>query len=75
MILIFVTISTDEFYWLVRYGAVMGLSHVCRLCKTQAIKDGFSRAAWDTLVQRHSVETNEKVLEAYRLSNVIIRYL
>jgi len=60
----------DEFYWLVRYSAVMGLSQVCRICKTQTIKDGFSRAAWDTLVQRHSTEPNEKVLEAYKISNV-----
>lgn len=63
-------ITIDGFYWLVRYSAVMGLSHVCRLCKTQDIKDGFSWAAWDTLMQRHSVEQNEKVLDAYRLSNV-----
>ena len=65
-----VSFVLDEFYWLARYSAVMGLSHVCRLCKTQTIKDGFSRAAWDTLVQRHSTEPNEKVLEAYKISNV-----
>ena len=43
---------------------------MCRLCKTQDIKDGFTQAAWDILMHRHSVELNEKVLDAYRLSNV-----
>ncbi|XP_065916448.1 uncharacterized protein [Dysidea avara] len=65
-------VSHDDFYWLARYSAVMGLSQVCRLCKTQTIKDGFSRAAWDTLVQRHSTEPNEKVLEAYKISNMFV---
>ena len=56
--------------WSVRHCAILGLSRVCRTCRKLPMKDGMSNVSWSKLMQRHSIEKDNRVLEAYKLSQV-----
>lgn len=56
--------------WSVRHCAILGLSRVCRTCRKLPMKDGMSNVSWSKLMQRHSIEKDSRVLEAYKLSKV-----
>ena len=40
------------------------------MCHDLPMKDGLSSVAWSKLMQRHSLEKEDKVLEAYKISQV-----
>lgn len=43
---------------------------MCRVCLDLPMKDGLSSVAWSKLMERHSIEKDNKVLEAYKISQV-----
>ena len=62
--------TPDLSSWSVRHCAILGLSRVCRTCRKLPMKDGMSNVSWSKLMQRHSIEKDNRVLEAYKLSQV-----
>lgn len=56
--------------WTIRHAAVLGLSRVCHTCKQLTMKDGLSSVTWSTLVHGHSTERDNRVLEAFKMSQV-----
>ena len=57
--------------WSVRHAAVLGLSRVCKVCRKLPMKDGLSSVAWSKLVERETAEKDDRVSEAYKLSQVL----
>ena len=57
--------------WAVRYVAVLGLSRVSKVCGRIPVQDGFSHVAWSKLMDRHSSEHDSRVLEAFKVSQVV----
>ena len=62
--------NSDFYSWAIRHSAVLGLSRICKVCQHVPVKDGFSTVAWKKLTERHSSEKEDRVLEAYKLSQV-----
>ena len=56
--------------WKVRYGAVKSLVRVCRYYSNDVTKDGVTNAAWSSLMQRQSTESEPRVLEAMKIAKV-----
>ena len=50
---------------------MLGLSRVCHIYKQRIAKDGLSSVAWSALMERHSTEKDSRVLEAYKMSQVL----
>ena len=67
---ILLSAGTNNPSWIIRHCALIGLSRVAQICKNQTAKDGFSSVAWSKLVERQSVETDQRVLEAHKLQQV-----
>ena len=56
--------------WAVRHCALLGLTRVYTTCAHLPMKDGMSNSAWGAVVERQRKETDERVLEAYKISKV-----
>ena len=56
--------------WSVRHAAVLGLSRVSKTCRSLPMKDGLSNVAWSRLVERHTAESDPRVLHAFNISQV-----
>ncbi|XP_028417070.1 uncharacterized protein LOC114541333 [Dendronephthya gigantea] len=54
--------------WKVRYGAVKSLVQICRYYRNDATKDGVTNAAWSSLMQRQTTESELRVLEAMKIA-------
>ena len=63
--------------WFVRHCVILGLSRICHTCRDLPIQDGFSGVAWSVLQKRFSLESEQRVLQAYKLEqvNAIIWFL
>lgn len=61
--------------WMIRHCAVLGLSRVCHACKHHAISESIGSEAWSLLMERHTNERDSRVLEAYKMSQVIHMYM
>ena len=40
------------------------------MCSSLPMKDGLSEVAWSKLMERHTIENDSRVIEAYKVSKV-----
>ena len=51
---------------------VQELMRVCHWRDEEPIKDGLRNTAWGALLSHHSVETDRRVIEAYKIARVCL---
>ena len=50
----------------------MGLSRVCKACRSLPMKDGLSDLAWSKLLQIHAIEKDSRVSQAFDIAQVYL---
>ena len=60
----------NDWSWRVRYIAIHGLVKICRCTAGDSIKDGLRTVAWNSLLRAHSMERDNRVLEALNVGQV-----
>ena len=72
------SVVSDFSGWMIRHCAVLGLSRICHMCKhntTTATKGSIGHEAMSLLMQGHSNEKDSRVLEAYKMTQVLCIYV
>ncbi|KAL4230935.1 hypothetical protein ACF0H5_011309 [Mactra antiquata] len=68
------TESTDkgpnDWSWRIRFGAVQSMVKICRCLANDKNREGLRTAAWNVLLRAHSMEKDERVLEALKVGQV-----
>eukprot|EP00112_Aurelia_sp_Birch-Aquarium-sp1_P014469 Seg3125.2 transcript_id=Seg3125.2/GoldUCD/mRNA.D3Y31 product="Transmembrane protein 232" protein_id=Seg3125.2/GoldUCD/D3Y31 len=60
--------ENTDWSWRVRHVTVQELMRVCHWREKEPIKDGLRNTAWGALLSHHSVETDRRVIEAYKIA-------
>ncbi|XP_060593523.1 transmembrane protein 232-like isoform X2 [Ruditapes philippinarum] len=60
----------NDWSWRIRFGAVQSMVKICRCLANDKNKEGIRTAAWNVLLRAHSMEKDERVLEALKVGQV-----
>lgn len=60
----------NDWSWRIRFGAVQSLVKICRCLENDKNREGLRTATWNTLLRAHSLEKDERVLEALKVGQV-----
>ncbi|XP_053389979.1 uncharacterized protein LOC128552922 isoform X3 [Mercenaria mercenaria] len=60
----------NDWSWRIRFGAVQSMVKICRCLANNKNREGIRTAAWNVLLRAHSMEKDERVLEALKVGQV-----
>ncbi|KAJ8297545.1 hypothetical protein KUTeg_024076 [Tegillarca granosa] len=60
----------NDWSWRIRFGAIQSLVKICRCLASDKNREGMRTAAWNVLLRAHSLERDERVLEALKVGQV-----
>lgn len=60
----------NDWSWRIRFGAVQSMVKICRCLANDKNREGIRTAAWNVLLRAHSMEKDERVLEALKVGQV-----
>ncbi|KAK3577758.1 hypothetical protein CHS0354_017457 [Potamilus streckersoni] len=60
----------NDWSWRIRFGAIQSMVQICRCLANDKSREGIRTAAWNVLVKAHSVEKDDRVLEALKVGQV-----
>ncbi|XP_052278054.1 uncharacterized protein LOC127876689 isoform X2 [Dreissena polymorpha] len=60
----------NDWSWRIRYGAVQSMVKICRCLASDKNREGIRNATWNVLLRAHSLEKDERVLEALKVGQV-----
>lgn len=60
----------NDWSWRIRFGAIQSLVKICRCLASDKNREGMRTAAWNVLLRAHSLERDDRVLEALKVGQV-----
>lgn len=60
----------NDWSWRIRFGAIQSMVKICRCLANDTNREGLRTAAWNVLLRAHSIEKDERVLEALKVGQV-----
>ena len=63
----------NDWSWRIRFGAVQSMVKICRSLANDKNREGIRTAAWNILLRAHSLEKDDRVLEALKVGQVCIK--
>ncbi|XP_052078654.1 transmembrane protein 232-like isoform X2 [Mytilus californianus] len=60
----------NDWSWRIRFGAIQSLVKICRSLASDKAREGMRTAAWNSLLRAHSMEKDDRVLEALKVGQV-----
>lgn len=60
----------NDWSWRIRFGAIQSLVKICRCLAVDKTREGMRTAAWNSLLRAHSMEKDDRVLEALKVGQV-----
>ncbi|KAL3880654.1 hypothetical protein ACJMK2_032876 [Sinanodonta woodiana] len=60
----------NDWSWRIRFGAIQAMVQICRCLANNKSREGIRTAAWNVLLKAHSVEKDDRVLEALKVGQV-----
>lgn len=60
----------NDWSWRIRFGAIQSLVKICRSLASDKNREGMRTAAWSSLLRAHSMEKDDRVLEALKVGQV-----
>ena len=69
------SVGPNDWSWRIRFGAVQSMVKICRSLASDKNREGLRTAAWNILLRAHSLEKDDRVLEALKVGQVIIAIL
>ncbi|XP_048772983.2 transmembrane protein 232-like isoform X2 [Ostrea edulis] len=60
----------NDWSWRIRFGSIQSLVKICRCLSNDKNREGMRTAAWNILIRAHSMEKDDRVLEALKVGQV-----
>ncbi|XP_062576712.1 transmembrane protein 232-like [Saccostrea cucullata] len=60
----------NDWSWRIRFGSIQSLVKICRCLSSDKNREGMRTAAWNILIRAHSMEKDDRVLEALKVGQV-----
>lgn len=70
MLIFLFSIGPNDWSWRIRFGAIQSLVKICRSLASDKSREGMRTAAWNSLLRAHSMEKDDRVLEALKVGQV-----
>ncbi|KAK3085879.1 hypothetical protein FSP39_009975 [Pinctada imbricata] len=62
--------GANDWSWRIRFGSIQSLVKICRTLAEDKGREGMRTAAWNVLLRAHSLEKDDRVLEALKVGQV-----
>lgn len=63
-------VGPNDWSWRIRFGSIQSLVKICRCLSNDKNREGMRTAAWNILIRAHSMEKDDRVLEALKVGQV-----